>query len=328
MPGGNMNAGLVTSREHVWGFWGTGREGHIYSGDSLVLYVNPNHPGAADGVAGAGNTGEDPNYPFATIAAALARCRDCRGDTIYVGDNDGWTYGGGGGAVNRVPIREEITVDVEGVRIIGVSSGPLGVAWEPITAAGLGTCISVTALNVYIEGFAFIGGLLGGTGIHATWSGTTAFADNVVIRNCTFDSAIDTAINLEYVWYGEISGCKFVECDYGVYNDPALNPAAYCNIHHNWFHNVVTGAISLQKADYNHIHHNTVYNANAQGAALATDEGIDTSAGLSNMVVENWFSCVLPAAANGDWDDLNSGAATDAWVGNICTNGMAVTTPT
>ena len=43
---------------------------------------------------------------------------------------------------------------------------------------------------------------------------------------------------------------------------------------------------------------------------------------------DNFFSCLLPVPANGDWNDLNTAAATDAWMGNYCMNGLAVTNPT
>jgi hypothetical protein len=84
----------------------------------------------------------------------------------------------------------------------------------------------------------------------------------------------------------------------------------------------------LGGADNNHIHRNSIYNGNAQGGAAATNEGINLTGGGDNQVFDNYFSCLLPVPANGDWDDLNTGAATDAWIGNHCMNGLATTTPT
>jgi hypothetical protein len=86
--------------------------------------------------------------------------------------------------------------------------------------------------------------------------------------------------------------------------------------------------MSLVECDFCHVWGNSIYNSTAQGAALATDMGITTATGDENQIFDNYFSCVLPAAANGDWDDLNTGVASDAWINNHCTDGMAVTTPT
>ena len=318
----NRAAGLWTGVEGVWGFGGTARYGSLFSGDQRVLYVSPNYPTATD----LGNTGEDPLFPFATVGAALGRCRDCMGDTIFVSDNDGWKYGGGGGAVNRPPIREEITVAVEGVRIIGVSSG-YGVTWEPVTPMGLGTCITLHALNVLLEGFAFQGGSAGGRGIYGIWGGPN-YGENFVIRNCSFDEDMDIGIQAEFAWFWEVSNCIFLHCDdYGIYVDPAGSGVSYARVHHNVFHNCGR-AIGFRGADNCWVGHNVVYNGLAQDGQAATDKGIDTAGGGDNTVFENWFSCILPAAAPGDYNDLNSSAGTDAWIHNHCLNGNTVTNPT
>jgi hypothetical protein len=53
--------------------------------------------------------------------------------------------------------------------------------------------------------------------------------------------------------------------------------------------------------------------------------GINTTGGHENQVFDNSFSCTLAGA--GGWAVLNSGAATDAWINNHCSNGMAIATP-
>lgn len=288
----------------------------------VVFYVDPNAVGVSDG-----RDGTDPDEPLQTVAAALTKCRPYMNDVVAVMSNNSWQYGNpvDGRATG---IAESVIVTVPGVRIVGVAPAGQGVYWSP--AANLGTCITVRALDVTIEGFFFWSGDFGGAdGILADWDGTTTWGDNLTVRHCTFDGSIDTAIQLEYVWFGEIAHCQFWQCDeYGIYADPAGSPPAYCLIHDNVFHDCVAGAMTISEAIDCHIYRNSIYNGNAQGAGVATDEGIDTSAGGQNQVFDNWFSCVLPAASNGDWDDLNSGAATDAWIANHCTNGMAVTTPT
>jgi hypothetical protein len=55
--------------------------------------------------------------------------------------------------------------------------------------------------------------------------------------------------------------------------------------------------------------------------------GITTATGEENQVFNNYFSCQLPVGA-GDYNDLNTAAATDAWIGNHCMNGDATGNPT
>jgi len=65
-----------------------------------------------------------------------------------------------------------------------------------------------------------------------------------------------------------------------------------------------------------------------QAAGAAANVGINTGSGGHNIVFDNYFSCLLPVPATGDWDNMNSGDTTDAWVGNHCMDGLAVTIPT
>lgn len=291
--------------------------------DGAIFYVDPNYPGVSDA-----RDGTDPTAPLATIAAALTKCQPYRGDVIAVMGNNAWQYGAAADG-RRLPISEEVIVDVPGVRIVGVDpSSPSGVVWTPASNGGI--CITVRALDVLIEGFHFYEGAFAGcNAIYALWNGTTAFGDNMVIRNCTFDDTVDIAIQLEYSWYCEIYNNIFWECDTaGIYTDPLGQGANYLKIFSNTFHDC-GAALPLRGVDNSHIYDNSIYNGNAQGAGVATNEGIDLTNGVNNQIFANVFSCLLPVPANGDWDDLNSGGgATNAWIANACTNGTAVTTPT
>jgi len=296
--------------------------------DGVVLYVNPNHPDRNDS-----SDGTDPDHPLATVAAALTKCAVMRGDIIAVMANNSWQYANSADGYTN-PVSEEVTITVPGVRLIGISqSSSTGVVWTP--AQNGGTCITVNAADVSIEGFLFTeGALTGCNGIAAVWDGATAFGDNITVRNCMFDGTVDTAISLDYVWYGNIHHNMFWECDsYGIYVVQPGSGVAYLAISDNIFHDIGTCAMSLLECDYSHIWGNSIFNSNAQGAALATDEGITTTdgganIGTENQVYDNYFSCLLPVPANGDWDDLNTASPTDAWIGNHCMNGLAVTNPT
>lgn len=288
----------------------------------VVFYVDPNATGVSDN-----RDGTDPEAPLNTVAKALTLCQAYRGDVIAVMANGAWQYADG---LNRtIAVREEVDIDVAGVKIVGVfPSSAIGVPWESQTLAT--PCITVSAIDVTIEGFAFVGGVPGGTAIYCEWDGATVFGENLTVRNCMFDDAIDTAIQLEYSWFCDIHHNLFQECAaYGIMADVGGSGTAYTQIHDNLFLNCVTGAISfLGGCDKNFIYHNTIYNANAQAAGVATNEGINTTGGDYNSVYDNTFSCVLPVPANGDWDDLNTAAATDSWNNNHLMNGDSVTNPT
>jgi len=289
-----------------------------------VFYVDPNAVGVSDA-----RDGTNPQHPLQTVAAALTHCQPYRGDVIAVMANNSWQYGDPLD-LRTTAIAEEVTITVPGVRLVGVASGGQGVYWYPASDAG--TCITVHAIDCTIEGFFFSEGptYTGCTAISAVWDGATTFGENLTVRHCVFDDTVDIAVQLEYSWYCDIHDCRFWECDeYGVYTAAVGDSTEYTLIHDNVFVNCGTAAIALLGgAGNNHIYRNRIYNGTAQGGGAAANEGINLTGGGANMVTENFFSCLLPVPANGDWNDLNTGAATDAWVGNFCINGMATTRPT
>lgn len=295
-----------------------------------VFYVDPNFPGASDS-----RDGFEPTDPMLTVAAALARCQPHRGDVIVVGANSQWYYAEGGqgiaGAQYTANIEEEVEVTVAGVRLVGLQSSPLGVMWSP--ASNAGTCVTVSAMDVIIEGFVFTEGptYAGCDAVYCEWDGTDLFGENLTVRHCYFDDTVDTAIQLEYSWYCDIHDNVFMQCDeYGIYVDTAGSGSVYDLIHDNVFHDCAVAMSLLGGFDDGQIYRNQIYNANAQNGALATNEGINLTGGARNMISDNYLSCLLPVPAVGDLDDFCTGPAggSNAWVGNRCLNGLQVTTPT
>jgi len=327
MPASNVNYPLPLTRLNpfypgqfgVPGAWTeTGLRLHA---TGAIFYVDPNNTDANDN-----RDGTDPTAPLATIQGAISKCQAYRGDVIAVMANGAWTYADLTSGYNT-QITESVVLSVPGVRLVGVfPSGCPGVVWS---AAATGAfALTVTAIDCLVEGFAFVGAAGGSNGIYCEWDGATLFGENLTVRNCYFHDDLDTAIQLEYSWYCRIIDNWFEECDaYGVYVDAAGSGIAYCEIARNWFHDVAA-ALSLRGAENCDIHHNHILNSNAQGAGVATDEGIDTTGGGDNLVHQNVMSCLLPVPANGDYDDLNTAAATDAWIQNMCMNGPSVTNPT
>jgi len=289
-----------------------------------VFYVNPNAPGVSDL-----RDGTDPQAPLNTVAAAIAKCQPYRNDVIVVSPNNSWQYGDSTDGYTTA-IVEEVTLNVPGVRLVGLAPSGQGVYWYP--ASNGGTCITVAAIDCTIEGFFFSEGptYTGCNAISAEWDGTTLFGENLTVRNCVFDDTVDIAIQIEYSWYCDIHHNLFLECDtYGVYTAAAGSSTEYTSIHDNWFTDVGTAAIALLGgAGHCQIYNNSIYNGNAEAGAAATNEGIDTTGGSDNIIHNNFLSCLLPVPANGDLDDFCTAAATDAWMGNWCLNGLQVTQPT
>lgn len=313
-----MQASVEAIQDVIGGFAGT------------PYFVDPNHPNAADA-----HTGLNPAAPLRTVGMAATKILPQRGDVIIVGANDAWYYAPGGSGVSAdygAVISEEVVIPytASGVRIVGLSHGTLGVMWTP--ASNAGTCITVHAIDAIIEGFVFTEGIsyVGLDAISCEWDQVTMFGENLIVRNCTFDDTVDIAIQLEFSWYCNIYNNVFWECDeYGVYVDAVGSGISYAQIYDNKFHDCGTAAIALLGgSDENHIYRNAIFNANAQGGGLATNEGINTTGGVRNMVYDNYLSCLLPVPANGDLNDFCTAAATDAWIGNHCMNGLQVTNPT
>lgn len=327
MPASNVPWAVPLQRLTPWypgvlGVRGTDSErGLRLHSSGAVFYVDPNYPGVSDL-----RDGTDPDNPLATVAAALTKCQPFRGDVIAVMSNNAWRYGEPLDLYN-LPISENVVVNVPGVRIVGVnSSSSTGVVWTP--ASNGGTCITVNALDVMIEGFLFSEGSFAGcNAIAGIWNGVTAHGDNLTVRNCMFDDTVDTAISLDYIWYANIHDNTFWECDaYGIYIVQPGSGAAYLTIHNNVFHNVATCAMSLVESTRSHVFNNSIYNSHAATPVAATDEGITTTAGGQNQVFDNYFSCPL-AAVPGGWADLCSSAASDAWINNHCMTGETITNP-
>jgi len=326
MSAGRVKLPLPLIRQRPWypgqlgGIAGTDSESGLRTScEGSVFYVDPNHSDANDN-----RDGTNPTAPLATVAKALTLCQDYRGDVILVMPNDGGAYGGT--VTGRVtPVTESVTVNVAGVRIVGTNNaGVQGVHWTPATAGG--TCISIRAMDVLVEGIAFLGSA-GGVGINATWS-TSGEGDNPTVRHCYFDDNIDTGIELDYSWYPRIYGNMF-ECDeYGIEALNVEGALAYGHIYDNWFYDVGTSAMELADSYRMLIERNWFYVNDAVQAAASADSMINLASGNNNMIANNWMSCLLPAAANGDYDDCNSPGTNDAWINNHCMDGDSVTNPT
>ena len=278
-------------------------------GGGYNIFVDQNHDNASDL-----NTGFNSNYPLSTITQAVTNARAMSGDTIFVLQNDGWTYGSDTGD----NIVENVTIPAAkpGLQLIGICPGSMGVNWSPTGTASF--ALTIYAIDTRVSGFNFWGD---GDGIYAEWN-DPLFGENCVIENNTFSEGIDTAIQLEYVWYSKIVNNHFNEIDtYAIACSTSGSGIAYADISNNWFHECNI-ALYIEEADDCKIDRNHFYNSDALTSGSAGDEGINTSDGSSNIITDNYFSCLLC-----NWDTFNSGNATDAWINNHCQDGMATSTP-
>ncbi len=300
--------------------------------NGAIFWVDPNHVDANDQ-----RDGTNPDAPFATVAAALTHCRAYSGDVIAVMHNGAWTYADT--TENRtLPIQESVVVTVPGIRIVGISSSPLGATWVP--TADNTTCITIRELDVIIEGFNFYSAAYtGATGVLAQWSGgaTAYYGDNPIIRHCNFHG-LAYGVSLDYAWYSFVEDCRFEsivtaaifnpsvygEPDYSFFRDNIFVQCAaginlpacdYEVIEHNEFMNC-TDAIFID-GDHNKIHSNTIEGAPA-GAGNFIDIGTDTS----SLVSDNWLSCTLAQYAV-----TCVGGAGGPWVRNHCIDGETVADP-
>jgi hypothetical protein len=285
--------------------------------NGAVFYVDRNNGNASDN-----SDGTDPLAPLSTVQAGINKCAAFSGDTVAVMANNSWQYGTYlSGRV--LPVAEEVVIDTPGIRLVGVApSGVNGVPWQP--TADRTTLITVRALDVLIEGFLFTGGaFISPTAICAYWDGGAIKGDNLVVRNCVFESEVNTGIELRYVWYADIYENVFwFNGGYGIWANPGYDSPSNLQIHDNIFHDCAK-AMSLVNVDYSHIFRNQIYNHDAAMGINATDDGINLLNGRDNLICGNWFSCLKAR-----WNDLNSPGTGSAWVDNMMIDGPNTANPT
>jgi len=324
MSGANVQmAGLPLTRLNPWypgqmGVPGTDNEtGLRHSPTGTVFYVDPNYPGASDQ-----RDGTNPTDPLLTIAAAITKCQPFRGDVIVVAHNSNWQYAAGGlgiaGAQYATGISEEVTLDVDNVRLIGMSYSGIGVPWNP--ASNGGTCLTVTAQDCIVEGFIFTEGQVyaGCNGINAIWNSPASLADNLTVRNCMFDDTVTTAILLNFTYDCDIHNNVFRDSGIGI---SAINSADFAKIHHNLFRDCATNAISAAASAESSIYLNNFYNAAAAAGAAPADCFI--IAGARAHVARNTMSCALGA----EYTAANTPGAASAWIHNYLLNGVSTGNP-
>ena len=310
----DRNAGFATGQEQVWGFSkATGIDSKSYfAPGAKIFYVDPNNTQATD----AGNLGEDPTVPLATVARAIVLCRDHMGDTIVVGANDAWTFAPN--TYRPIAIIEDVVIPPNkgGIRLVGAGSNPMACTWSP--TADSGVALTIHAVDVLVEGFNFYTGFANCIGILAEWDAPTNYGENFTVRNCFFSNALDYGIQMDYSWYCQIHDNHFDRAQVAAIHDLAVNgDPDYCMIYNNNFMwNAL--AINLGTSDRCFIHGNRI---------MGDDTGVANYISVTGgecLVSDNWLGCTLAQYAAGG---TCLGAVTDAWVNNHCIDGDTVANP-
>ena len=358
----DRNAGVATGQDQVWGFnKNTGIDSRQYfAPGSKIFCADPNNPQATD----AGNLGQDPTVPLATIAAAVTLCRDHMGDTIIVGANDWWQYAP---QTHRpTPIAETITIPEGkgGIRIVGASTNPLGVAWSTQTASDV--AITVHAVDVLIEGFCFYPDAANCIGILTEWVGAANFGENLTVRRCFFESGLDYGIQLDYSWYCYIYDNYFDGVNVAaIHNLNVEGDPDYLSVTNNVFNGCAI-AVNLGTTRGTIIENNKIVSCptgismNGGLTCTVTNNVINTTVGSGVVAIDaaGNSECVIhgnvingdPAGANNfidltggsdnivsdnwlactiaQYDTTCSDATSGAWVNNHCTDGDTVLPPT
>lgn len=318
----DMEAAVESMRDVLGGFAGN------------VFFVDPNHPQASDQ-----HTGLSADAPVRTPARAWAQAQPYNGDAILVMHNSFWTYGDT--SVGRAtPITGAIVANVPGVRMIGVNPGnPLGVPWVP--SANNQTLITVTAMDIVIEGFNFWDfTYTGATAISAGWDSVTGvYGENLTVQNCAIMD-LDYGIKLDYTWYCRILNCRFDSlATAAIHNPSVFGEPDYTTVKDCFFLDNLAD-VSLADCDYCWIegnrfvdtasaikitggNRNTILNNSIDADPTGTNNMINLTGGGNNLVGGNYLSCTIA-----QYDTTCSDAGSGAWGGNHCANGDTTAAPT
>lgn len=137
-------------------------------GRGNIWFVDSTAPGASDS---AGATGGDPNYPFATLAGAIANTQLAAGDVIIIEE----------GHTESVSA-SDLILSVANVRIVGQGKG----AYRPtFTLAATGSTISITGAGVTLEN------ILVAPGVDSVVSAFTISAADVTLKDIEIRDTTD-----------------------------------------------------------------------------------------------------------------------------------------
>jgi hypothetical protein len=138
-----------------------------------VWYVDSGATTAADSAA----HGKNPDEPFATLDYAIGKCTASNGDIIYVMP----------GHTESIVGASTLTLDVAGVKIVGLGSG-LTIPTFTYTTDAAAT-FNITAANCHVENLYLYANYTGGVTVGVT---VGASADGLVLKNIIMEESANT----------------------------------------------------------------------------------------------------------------------------------------
>lgn len=237
------------------------------------------------GTGSNGNSGADPDHPFATIDYAVGRCTANKGDLIVVMPGHAETVSAAGG----------LDLDVAGITVFGVGAGSL----QPtVTLTTADTAdVDVDAANITVENIHFVAGF---ADIAAA---IDVNADDFTLRNCRFT---ESAVNLNAkIWVQDaaaggsdritIEGCSCIDRDAA--NTHFVNFAGTGDGHvvrgntllGDWGTGAIAGAGVITNC--------LVADNYISNAATDADSGINLAATATGLIVNNRVAIALAAGA-------------------------------
>ena len=367
MPSANVNWPIPIIRQKpfypgTYGVPGTDHtRGQRSDANGVVFYVDPNASGVSDL-----RDGTDPEGPLQTVGKALSLCRPYMNDVIAVMPNAWWTYADVTQG-RATPVTEQVTVDVPGVRIVGVMpASAIGVPW--MGTANDGVLITVNAIDVVIEGFCFWNSVYtGGTAIQGVWTGGgVAYGDNLVVRHCFFYTDLDYGVSLDFCYNSYVEDCYFQGIgvaainNLGTHGDPDwlvvrrniftscavaidLDDSDLIVVEDNEMLLCPTG-ISANGASYCKFQRNIINTTVASGVVAIDGAGNSECmihanvihgdpAGTNNLIDlagggSNMVTDNWLSCSVAQYDTTCSDATSGQWVNNHCTDGDPVAPPT
>lgn len=133
--------------------------------------------GATSGGADSAAYGKSPASPFLTLDYAIGKCTASNGDIIYVMP----------GHAESIVGASTLTLDVAGVKIIGLGSG-LSIPTFTYTTAAAAT-FNITAANCHVENLYLVANYTGGVTAGIT---VGALADGLVLKNIIMEEGANT----------------------------------------------------------------------------------------------------------------------------------------
>lgn len=234
------------------------------------------------GTGSNGNTGRDPDHPFATIDYAVGQCTANQGDVIVVMP----------GHAENITGATSLVVDVAGVQIIGLGHGRNR---PTLTFTATASSIEMDAANTRLSNLVLL------AGISAVVVGINVDADGVTLDNLEFNYTTTAFDFVTMVDVDAFDRCTIADCQFiaestvaGAEQAIRLDDCHFVRIVRNWFSGqwsdsviVGEGAVGTDLL----IADNYMYNSDTGDA-----NGIDINVAFTGIITNNRIGTLYATA--------------------------------